>query len=204
MNTTQGKAVIFDLGRVLVKYDHAATMAGIAELATKEISRMERLTSGDVGRALGTGEMNARQLHSLLCQRAGIRAPFATFVEAYAAGLARNHTALAYAASLQQREGISVGIISNTNEAHSLWLHENVPELKKFHTVLLSSEVGMLKPDAEIFQHALDKLGISAAQAIFIDDLAENVVAAQALGMAAIVHTDWAETRPQIEEWINR
>jgi putative hydrolase of the HAD superfamily len=52
--------------------------------------------------------------------------------------------------------------------------------------VVLSCEVGCAKPDARIYQHALDQLGVTAGAAVFIDDQPVNCAAAAALGMTAL------------------
>lgn len=81
------------------------------------------------------------------------------------------------------------------NDGHVLWLDEHVPELAEFDLVMMSNEVGLHKPDPEIFRLALELLAVEPAAALFIDDLAQNVAAAQALGLAGVVHTDWEITR---------
>ncbi|GAA2623169.1 HAD family phosphatase [Actinomadura fulvescens] len=63
-----------------------------------------------------------------------------------------------------------------------------------FDAVVISCEVGLRKPDAAIFQHAVRLLGLTAADCVFIDDIEHNVAAAEALGMRGILHTGPAET----------
>ena len=58
-----------------------------------------------------------------------------------------------------------------------------------FDTVVLSGEVGMRKPEREIFVHAAQALGLAPAECVFIDDMEANVAAAQACGMTAVLHT---------------
>ncbi|MFI0404962.1 HAD-IA family hydrolase [Actinomadura sp. 3N508] len=58
-----------------------------------------------------------------------------------------------------------------------------------FDAVVISSEVGLRKPDERIFRHALDLLGLAAAECVFIDDIEHNVRAAQDLGLRGIHHT---------------
>jgi len=83
---------------------------------------------------------------------------------------------------------ITVAVMSNTNAAHVLWLDEYLPELREFDLVMMSNEVGLIKPDPAIFETALELLNVAPQQAIFIDDIAENVEAARTLGLAGIVH----------------
>ncbi|MCB0085498.1 MAG: HAD family phosphatase, partial [Caldilineaceae bacterium] len=157
-----------------------------------------------VSTALGVGELSAEEFHEQLVQKMGFDREFGLFIDLYASGIQRNEEALAYAVSLQQRPDVTVGIISNTNAAHVLWLDEHVPELVEFDLVIMSNEVAMIKPDARIFELAMELLNVLPEQCIFIDDLAENVAAAQTLGLAGIVHTDWQLTRPQLEAWLTQ
>lgn len=62
-------------------------------------------------------------------------------------------------------------------------------------TLVISGEVGMRKPDAEIFHYTLDKIGLSAPECVFIDDMRPNIEAAQELGIPAILHRDPTSTR---------
>jgi putative hydrolase of the HAD superfamily len=66
------------------------------------------------------------------------------------------------------------------------------PEL--FDAVVISAEVGMRKPEERIFRHAAQLLGLPPAECVFVDDLEANVLAAEALGMTGVWHTDPAET----------
>jgi len=59
-----------------------------------------------------------------------------------------------------------------------------------FAACYVSGELGLIKPQPEIYQHVLDDLGISAAEAVFIDDREANVRAAQALGITGHLFTD--------------
>jgi HAD superfamily hydrolase (TIGR01509 family) len=55
-----------------------------------------------------------------------------------------------------------------------------------FDVMVFSAEEGVTKPDPVIFHRALERLGVPAEQALFIDDLPHNVAAARSLGMMAI------------------
>jgi putative hydrolase of the HAD superfamily len=116
--------------------------------------------------------------------------------------MGRANAPLAYAVELQGRAGVTVGVISNTNAVHVAWLDENVPELAALDLVMMSNEVELLKPDPEIFHLALSLLEVTPAQAFFVDDQQVNVDAAAALGIHALRHHAWDETRPAIEAWL--
>lgn len=195
------KAVIFDLGRVLVHYDHQQTIAATAALSNAPVDTLHALLRTNT-HATGIGDLDAEALHALICHHFDVMIDFDAFITAFGAGIGRDEEALAYALSLQQRPDTTVAVMSNTNAAHVLWLDEHLPELREFDLVMMSNEVGLLKPDPAIFEMALELLAVTPQQAIFIDDMVENVEAARALGIAGIVHADWALTRPQLEAWL--
>lgn len=195
------KAVIFDLGRVLIHYNHVRTLEAVAAVCRTDLAAVQSAMR-EVSDAVGIGEMGVDDLHEYFVEHLGATQDFDLFLNAFCAGEARDEDALAYAVDIQSRSGVTVGIISNTNEGHVRWLDTYVPELKRLDLVMMSNEVGMAKPDPAIYLLALDLLGIDAEKAIFVDDLEENVAAARALGMAGIVHAEWGRTRPVLEDWL--
>ena len=83
-------------------------------------------------------------------------------------------------------KGIKTGLLSNMPWDLVKYVRTNCPWMENFSFKTLSAEVGMIKPDPAIYQHTLDGLGVSAAEALFIDDREPNVRAARALGICAI------------------
>ncbi len=93
--------------------------------------------------------------------------------------------------------GIRTGVISNS------WgdtTYEIADWRSIFDDVVISGEVGLHKPDAEIFELACSRLGLPAAECVFIDDLRENCEGAEAVGMTAILHRGAGSTLPRLEE----
>lgn len=69
---------------------------------------------------------------------------------------------------------------------------------KMFDVVVISGEVGMRKPDADIFEHTLDLLDLPARDCVFVDDLRRNVAAAVTLGFVGVHHVDYASTADEL------
>ena len=93
--------------------------------------------------------------------------------------------------------GYSTALLSNS------WGCEEYPRADfpgLFDTVVLSGEVGMRKPEKEIFLHAVETLGLAPAECVFIDDMEANVAAAQACGMTGVLHTETATTARALQE----
>lgn len=197
------RVVIFDIGNVLVRYDHTRTLEAVAELCSVTPGQLAD-TFNEVGRAFGLGEITPEQFCDHIRTRTAASSLSCDLIEdALCTGMSRDDAALHYVQTLLQLPDVEAGAISNTNATHVGWLDTHVPELASFELVLMSNEVGLLKPDPEIFELALELLDVAPAHVLYIDDLEVNVQAAQAVGMAGIVHCDWETTRPQIETWLD-
>jgi putative hydrolase of the HAD superfamily len=93
--------------------------------------------------------------------------------------------------------GFSTALLSNS------WGCDEYPRADfpgLFDTVVLSGEVGMRKPEKEIFLHAAETLGLAPAECVFIDDMEANVAAAQACGMTGVLHTETAGTAKALQD----
>ena len=95
-----------------------------------------------------------------------------------------------------RRAGLLTGLLSNS--WGNVYPREGWDEM--FHAIVISGEVGMRKPDREIFEHTLDLLGVAAAEAVFVDDLLANVQAAVGFGLYGVHHTSYDVTVSELEE----
>jgi epoxide hydrolase-like predicted phosphatase len=68
-----------------------------------------------------------------------------------------------------------------------------------FDAVVISGRVGMRKPDAAIFRHTAELLGLDPSACVMVDDLPQHVQGAVATGMTAVQHTDVDSTRAELE-----
>ncbi|MBE3075621.1 MAG: HAD family phosphatase [Actinobacteria bacterium] len=91
--------------------------------------------------------------------------------------------------------GIRTGLLSNSwgNEYDRSDWHE------MFDAVVISGEVGMRKPEPEIFELALGRIGLPAGECVFIDDMPHNIAAAAQAGLVGIVHRTFDETVGELE-----
>jgi epoxide hydrolase-like predicted phosphatase len=81
-----------------------------------------------------------------------------------------------------------VGLISNAWSGLRAYIVSKKFE-DAFDAMIISAEVGVMKPDARIYRIALEKLGVAPSESVFVDDFVENVEAARAVGMQAIHFT---------------
>jgi epoxide hydrolase-like predicted phosphatase len=92
--------------------------------------------------------------------------------------------------------GIRTGLITNS---WGMGIYERAP-LDLFDATVISGDVGLHKPQPEIYALACERLGVEPADAIFVDDLRENCAGAVAVGMTAVLHRDSEETVARLEE----
>jgi putative hydrolase of the HAD superfamily len=93
--------------------------------------------------------------------------------------------------------GFGTALLSNSWGADE-YPRADFPQL--FDTVVISGEVGMRKPEPEIFAHAAAALGLDPRECVFIDDIEANVAAAAAVGMTGVHHTEPSSTAAALEE----
>jgi HAD superfamily hydrolase (TIGR01509 family) len=97
------------------------------------------------------------------------------------------------------RPAIKTGVISNAWDGLRNYM-QSEGFLAPFDEVIVSAEVGIVKPDARIYHLALEKLGVQPAEAVFVDDMPENIAACQALGMHGIQFKSAEQTLAEIKQ----
>jgi putative hydrolase of the HAD superfamily len=92
--------------------------------------------------------------------------------------------------------GFRTGLISNSMGGAS-YDRDIFPEL--FDGVVISGDVGMHKPQPEIFLLGAERAGVAPQQCVFVDDLRENCDGAEAVGMTVVLHRGADTTLPELE-----
>ena len=92
--------------------------------------------------------------------------------------------------------GVKTGLISNS---WGLGIYDRAP-VDLFDETVISGDVGLHKPQPEIYTMACERLGVEPGDCVFVDDLRENITGAEAVGMTAILHRDSAATVARLEE----
>lgn len=180
------KALIFDFGGVLLRTEDDAPRKMLAERLGISKNELENLVFaspssfhamvGEISSAAHWQEV-ARKLKVNPREISDIRNQFF-------AGDRLDMDLIAHLHRL--RKDYKIGLLSNAWDDLRTLLNDQFGILKIFDAAIISAEVGLIKPDLRIYQLAAEKLSVPANQAIFIDDVAENVQAAQKVGMSAI------------------
>ena len=106
-----------------------------------------------------------------------------------------NEELLSYISQLKQK--YKIAILSNASEDLTHKIFGNRRAL--FDEVFVSYQLGFAKPDDRAYYTAVERLGVTPEECVFIDDNAENVAAAQAVGLQAIAYTNYRDTIHKLE-----
>ena len=135
-----------------------------------------------------------RKLASILVRRDGTPVPADGLIERMFAHFEHQPAMSALVRRVNAR-GIKTGLLSNS------WGNTYPRDTwdGMFDDIVISGEVGLRKPEPEIFLLAARRLNLEPSECVFIDDLQLNVDGARAVGMTAILHTEYDETRRALE-----
>jgi epoxide hydrolase-like predicted phosphatase len=167
---------------------------GLAEDAVKRLFREDAAALADL-RELETGRLREEDFERRFAERLGL-AEATDLIEAMFRGMKPSEPMVA-AVRAARADGIRTGLISNSWST-SHYDRDLLAEL--FDAVVISGEVRLHKPQPEIYRLAAARVGVPPRQCVFVDDLRENCVAAEAVGMTAILHRDPAGTVGRLEE----
>jgi putative hydrolase of the HAD superfamily len=102
------------------------------------------------------------------------------------------------------RPRFKTAILTNTPSDMRVVVTQQFHLDREVDTIIMSSEEGMMKPQPEIFQLALTRLGVQPSETLFVDDEPRYVEAARALGMWAVQFNDNAQARREIEQVLHQ
>jgi len=108
----------------------------------------------------------------------------------------RPDEAMVAAVKRARAAGVRTVLVSNSMGA-GRYDRAAFPEL--FDGVVISGEVGLHKPQPEIFELACERVGLRPSDCVFVDDLRENCDGAEAVGMTAVLHRGAETTLPELE-----
>jgi len=183
-------AVIFDVGGVLIDWnprhlyrklfggDDAAMERFLADVCTMDWNLRQ-----DAGRPFAEAVADLAALHP---EHAALIEAYDSRWEEMVPGPVPGSEAIVRA--LKAR-GVPLYALTNFSREKFALTRARFAVLALFDGIVVSAEIGLVKPDPAIYHHLLDCFGLAAGDCVFIDDNAQNVAAAAALGMTAIRFT---------------
>ena len=205
------KTIIFDLGGVLIDVDMPYCLNNIKALGV-DVEALTKSSATAPASTVCEGITISGALHDYQTGKIPTEQFLSMLQELSAPGTTRQQVLDAWNSCLQtlpkykldfvkqlRNEGYATYLLSNTNDAHWKYILEtSFPEPPEYYfdKLFLSQEMGMAKPDTEIYAEVLRQIGTPADECLFIDDSSANCKAAESLGIHtynAPVHTDYRE-----------
>jgi FMN phosphatase YigB (HAD superfamily) len=188
------KAIIFDLGRVLVNFDFQRgyrALEGLCPYSAAEIPG-RIFTTGLVNR-FETGLIDSRDFYAQFSKQLGLSIDYSSFCGIWTSIFTDALLPESLLESLAARYRLV--LLSNTNAIHFEMIRATFPHLRHFHQLVLSYEIGAMKPQPEIYQAAIEAARCRAEECFYTDDIQEYVEGARKMGIDAVQF----ESREQIE-----
>jgi HAD superfamily hydrolase (TIGR01509 family) len=183
--------IYFDLGNVLLNFDHERACQQIAEVAETTSERIREIVfDSGLEWQYEAGKISSREFYEAVCEALGSRPDYDRMARAGSDIFKINGPAKAVFGKLVANRR-RVGVLSNTNEMHWSFVTSGrftmIPE--DFEVTALSYEIGAIKPDPKIFTAAAELAGVAPKEIFFTDDMPGHVEAACAAGFDAVQFT---------------
>lgn len=196
------KAVFFDLGGVLVRTEFQAPRQQLAERLGMEYDDLVKIVfDSDSGIKATTGEISSDEHWDSVLKR--LKRPASELVairDEFFAGDIVDRTLLDYIRSLRGK--FKTGLISNAwSDLRDFIVREKFDDA--FDKIIISAEVGVAKPEPRIFQIALEQLGVSPNEAVFVDDFLINIEGCEKVGIKGIHFQDPDSTLQQLQKLLS-
>ena len=189
--------VIFDLGGVLVGFDWMRACTRLEAAGGAPAARiLEAIVGGKEKIAFDTGRLSPQEFASRFCAAIGVRLPYSEFTEIWCDIFAEQHKVTSLLDEIGRHADLV--LLSNTDPLHIEYVRSHYGFLGKFRGIVLSYEVGHVKPTPQIFERAIG-LYAPGTRMIYFDDVAEFVSAARACGLPAEQFVDASKLRRDLE-----
>jgi len=182
------RAVISDLGRVVLWFDNSVfykKMTAWSPLSVEEIRAIVH-RAPEFAELFDRGAVSPREFYERVTAKLSARVGYDDFAAAYVDVFTVNAPAFEALKRLKGRHRLV--LVSNVDELRFGFIRRRFPEIMFFDDYVLSYELKVMKPDAEIYRVALEKAGAPPAECVFLDDMEENIRGAAALGIPGILY----------------
>jgi putative hydrolase of the HAD superfamily len=189
------RAILFDLGRVLVHFDFRIGYEALQKdcgISAADVPK--RLAPTGIVEAFESGRMEPRPFFDEFRRILELKLEYERFCEIWSSIFTHQILPTSLIEGLRQRYRLV--LLSNTNALHFSMIREWYgPLLANFDELVLSYEVGAMKPRPEIFDRAIEAARCRAEECFYTDDIAPYVEAAKAKGIDGVVF----ESQQQLE-----
>jgi putative hydrolase of the HAD superfamily len=195
------EAVVFDLGGVLAEFSGVATMRELAQISSDE-ELWARWLGCDWVRRFERGQCSPQAFADGMVAEWQLPMTGAEFLTTFGDWVQRPYDG-AEELVAECAERVCVAMLSNMNAVHWEGVVSAWPLIKRFDHVFTSFQLGLIKPDVEVFHHVVEALGCEPEQVFFVDDNTINVEGARRAGLHAQQVRGVAEARAALDRALN-
>lgn len=182
------RAVFFDIGNVLLKFDVTHVVSRIALAVSHHPLRVAKLLwNRGLVDGIERGEVTTSELYAIFQDELAYEGDFPSFVDLWCDYFTLDAGADRILNRLARR--LPVYLLSNTNRLHYEFIRANYSFARRVRGAVLSYRLGARKPEPAIYRAALKRARVRAGSALFIDDRAENIAGAEREGFQTILYT---------------
>jgi glucose-1-phosphatase len=197
------KAIIFDLGRVIVPFDFRRGYARISALTGIPASEVpERIRPTGLVDQFESGQIEPREFVRQISGVLDLHCSYDEFCDIWSSIFLPDTLvpeSLLRAIAARYR----MVLLSNTNAIHFAMIREKYPLLRHFHALVLSHEVGAMKPSPAIYEKAVEAAGCLPEECFFTDDIPEYVAGARRFGIDAVQFESAAQIEAELRKRIS-
>ncbi len=180
------KAIIFDLGKVIVSFDFELGFQTISRYCDYSIDEIrEKIMTSEELYLYETGKTGSRDFFEKVRQMLDLTATYEQFFDAWNS-IFHDDLILSEDFIAKLAEKHTLVMLSDTSESHITFLRQKFPFFKHFNGFVFSYEVGKLKPSPKMFEAAVKKANCAANECLFVDDKLANVEGAIVCGLQAV------------------
>lgn len=183
---------IFDLGNVVIDIDFNRVLGVWSDLSRVPLATLKKeFVMGEAFEQHETGAITDEAFAARICAELGIGLSYEQFCAGWQAVFVGLRPQVLEIIGQLRQQGHRVVILSNTNRLHcDFWPGRYPQVVQSVDRLYLSQEMGLRKPDPAIFHAVLAQEAVTASEAVFFDDNADNIAAAQSVGIQSVLVTD--------------
>ena len=194
------KAVLFDLGSVLVDFDHQRAAERISAFCGKSVLQIYNLFfDSPVTLAFEEGRIPPDKFYQQVKEMLDLKLSYDSFVPIWNDIFflsAKNRSVYRLINIL--RANYKTALLSNINFLHYEYLKEHFPVFGVFDNIFLSFEMGLTKPNKEIYKKVIQTLQILPNEIFYTDDRAQLVDSAISLGIKGHLFSNFKQLRSDL------
>ena len=200
MSERKFSAIVFDLGNVLIPFDYSKAINKLNEVENGLGNRFYDFFNSNYNlhREFEIGKISEKEFINKILSIVDHKIDEKTFCKYYADIFSLNEDLISLLPTM--KKNYKLFLLSNTDSIHKKYGWEKYDFLKYFDKLILSFEVGAVKPEEKIYREVEKASGLPSGEHFFIDDIQEYVEGAKNVGWDAVQFIDYQKLINDLRE----